>query len=102
MWTEKLNSFDRIGRALAKVVTSPTSTPVNILTEPQMVHDQPTEPSKAVNNAGAKPNEDELKLRAYWHWEKEGRPEGRHLEHWKAAERDLGTAPADALSEKEF
>ena len=29
--------------------------------------------------------------RAYHIWEREGRPEGRHQEHWDEAERDMGT-----------
>ena len=28
-----------------------------------------------------------IRLRAYAIWEKEGRPHGKHLEHWERAER---------------
>jgi hypothetical protein len=36
------------------------------------------------------PNEEEIARRAREIWEEEGRPEGRHLEHWQQAERELG------------
>ena len=35
-------------------------------------------------------------LRAYKLWESEGRPEGRHVEHWQAA----GMATEDAAGEQ--
>ena len=35
------------------------------------------------------PTQQEIALRAYAMWEKEGRPHGRSLEHWLAAEREL-------------
>lgn len=35
---------------------------------------------------------DAISRRAYELWEQEGRPEGRHLEHWLRAEQDLSGA----------
>lgn len=44
-----------------------------------------------------------IRDRAYELWEKEGRPDGRHDEHWHQARRDLdgedGSAPADSATE---
>ena len=31
-----------------------------------------------------------IRTRAHDHWEKEGRPDSRHLEHWLKAEEELG------------
>jgi hypothetical protein len=31
-----------------------------------------------------------IRTRAYHLWEQEGRPQGRELEHWQEAERQLG------------
>ncbi len=31
----------------------------------------------------------EVAVRAYQIWEREGRPEGRHVEHWQAAQAEL-------------
>jgi hypothetical protein len=36
--------------------------------------------------------------KAYALWEKEGRPEGRHLDHWHAA----GMNEADGVSDEKF
>ena len=33
--------------------------------------------------------EDVIKMRAYAIWENEGRPEGKHLEHWRMAAREV-------------
>ncbi|MGO4483782.1 DUF2934 domain-containing protein [Rhizobium sp. 2TAF27] len=33
--------------------------------------------------------EEEIRKRAYFLWEKEGRPQGRHGHHWKLAEHEL-------------
>ena len=33
--------------------------------------------------------EDVIKMRAYAIWENEGRPEGKHLEHWRVAAREV-------------
>jgi Protein of unknown function (DUF2934) len=46
--------------------------------------------------------EQDIKNRAYAIWEDEGRPEGRHLEHWRQAAREIEQGkeapktPADA------
>lgn len=37
-----------------------------------------------------------IRGRAYQIWEDEGRPHGKHHEHWHKAARDLGHAPGDA------
>jgi hypothetical protein len=42
-------------------------------------------------------NTQQIRLEAYYIWEREGRPEGRALEHWVAAEQMLGVEPAEAL-----
>jgi DUF2934 family protein len=36
-----------------------------------------------------------LHLRAYLIWEREGRPEGRELDHWRAAEEELAREEVD-------
>ena len=36
--------------------------------------------------------DEEIRQRAYAHWEAEGRPNGRALEHWLKAEAELKTA----------
>jgi hypothetical protein len=33
--------------------------------------------------------EDVIKMRAYAIWEDEGRPEGKHLEHWRSAAQEV-------------
>jgi len=33
--------------------------------------------------------EDEIRMRSYLIWEHEGRPEGRHVEHWLQAAEEL-------------
>jgi hypothetical protein len=35
-----------------------------------------------------------IRERAYQLWEQEGRPEGRHMDHWLQAERELATENA--------
>ena len=35
-------------------------------------------------------NEQKVRERAYFIWEREGRPQGKELEHWQAALRELG------------
>jgi hypothetical protein len=45
-----------------------------------------------------------IRERAYWLWEEEGRPEGRELDHWYRASREIAgrtaaiTARAEAAS----
>jgi Protein of unknown function (DUF2934) len=36
--------------------------------------------------------EEKIQIRAYAIWEDEGRPEGRHLEHWRQAVQEIGAA----------
>ncbi len=46
------------------------------------------------------PDEDRIRRRAHAIWEREGRPEGRHQEHWEQARREIeaeeGAAAPDA------
>ena len=45
--------------------------------------------------------EEKVKSRAYAIWEDEGRPEGKHLEHWERARREAGASkptPAPAAA----
>jgi hypothetical protein len=48
---------------------------------------------EAVGKSGAEPdretNDHEVRARAYDIWEREGRPEGRHDEHWRKAQQEL-------------
>lgn len=37
----------------------------------------------------ASPSNDKIKMRAFAIWEEEGRPDGKHLEHWERAEREI-------------
>ena len=39
-------------------------------------------------------DKDTIRERAYELWEREGRPQGRHLDHWLQAEREKGPSPA--------
>jgi hypothetical protein len=39
----------------------------------------------------SKEREDRVKTRAYAIWEREGRPEGRHEDHWHMASEELGS-----------
>jgi hypothetical protein len=43
----------------------------------------------------ATPDAETVARRAHEIWEQEGRPEGRHQEHWQTAERELSAAPED-------
>ena len=46
--------------------------------------------------------EQRVRLRAYWLWESEGRPGGRHVEHWliaETAEREPAVAEAAVAPE---
>jgi hypothetical protein len=38
--------------------------------------------------------EDVIQMRAYAIWENEGRPEGKHLEHWRMAAREVAVTVA--------
>jgi hypothetical protein len=47
--------------------------------------------------------QERIRERAYWIWIEEGRPQGRSLEHWVRAEREIAQAldasPASAASD---
>lgn len=45
--------------------------------------------SSKVEKSSTKPGHDDIALAAWDIWQKEGRPEGRHIEHWLAAEEKL-------------
>jgi hypothetical protein len=40
--------------------------------------------------AARRPTDDDVAVRAFEIYEREGRPEGRHLAHWVQAENELG------------
>jgi len=42
--------------------------------------------------------ENKIRLRAYAIWEREGRPEGRHVEHWFLAQREIERETAQAAA----
>lgn len=46
------------------------------------------------------PSEEDIKARAYAMWEDEGRPEGKHLEHWTRAAQEVGDSVAPAQQPK--
>jgi hypothetical protein len=46
--------------------------------------------SHASNKVAISATEADVALRAYEIYEREGRPDGRHLEHWVQAESELG------------
>lgn len=51
-------------------------------------------------------SEDDVRVRAYSLWEKDGKPEGQHLEHWRRAAEEIGeeappTAPAQAPAKRD-
>lgn len=46
-------------------------------------------PTPVPNATRALPLREEVEHRAYELWEREGRPEGRDIEHWLTAERQL-------------
>ena len=47
-------------------------------------------------------NEDKRRERAYRIWEEEGRPEGRHADHWQRAEDQHETTEEEADKELEI
>lgn len=50
-----------------------------------------------MNSAEKASTQDEkLKARAYAIWEQEGRPDGRHLDHWQRAAREIEDVKAPA------
>jgi hypothetical protein len=45
------------------------------------------------------PREEKIKRRAYEIWERDGRPDGKHFDHWHEAEQDLlADGPSEPLS----
>ena len=52
-----------------------------------------TETSNVEAAATSPVTREEIALHAYYIWEKEGRPEGRALEHWLQAELQLRCSP---------
>ena len=63
---------------------------------------KPTPQSPAASPAASEPTCDEIASLAHAIWEQEGRPEGREVDHWLSAERQLrerrarSTPPAEA------
>jgi len=59
-----------------------TSTAATQQTEPEVV-------AAISSGDGQSTNEEAIRKRAYAIWEEEGRPEGRHLDHWLRAEAEI-------------
>jgi len=59
-----------------------TSTAATQQTEPEVV-------AAIFSGDGQSANEEAIRKRAYAIWEEEGRPEGRHLDHWLRAEAEI-------------
>jgi hypothetical protein len=66
------------------VAPEPTSTATTQQTEPEVV--------AAIASGDPAMREQAIRERAYAIWEEEGRPEGRHLDHWLRAEVEVGYA----------
>jgi hypothetical protein len=62
-----------------QVATSSAATPQ---TEPEVV-------AAISSGDGQAAREQAIRERAYTNWEEEGRPEGRHLDHWLRAEAEI-------------
>lgn len=45
-------------------------------------------------------NEESIRDRAHAIWESEGRPEGKHFEHWQRAEQEAGRAAQGSPSSR--
>lgn len=45
-------------------------------------------------------NDEAIRRRAYQLWESEGRPEGRHEDHWRQAQFELGTNGVEPAKKK--
>jgi hypothetical protein len=83
-----LNFFDRaLGRVhlvpMPKENSTKTSTKAVRTTVAAKV-------SHASSLKASAPSPAEVEIRAYEIYEREGRPDGRHLEHWAMAESELG------------
>ncbi len=46
------------------------------------------------------PDDPRIRARAYALWERAGRPDNRHLEHWDQAARDIAAEDAAKAGEK--
>jgi hypothetical protein len=64
-----------------------TSTAATQQTEPEVV-------AAISSGDGQIAKEQAIRERAYAIWEEEGRPEGRHLDHWLAAEAEIDLSPS--------
>ena len=60
-----------------------TSTGATQQTEPEVV-------AAISSGDGQSANEEVIRKRAFAIWEEEGRPEGRHLDHWLQAGAEIG------------
>ena len=54
------------------------------------------EPTEQSIGSQAAAREDEIRKRAHALWEKEGRPEGKHRDHWIRAEHEFDTQRGEA------
>jgi hypothetical protein len=62
-----------------------------------LLFDRAAEKERHVDSAEKiSPPEQDIKARAYAIWEEEGRPEGKHLEHWSRAAQEFDGSPAPA------
>jgi hypothetical protein len=75
MWDDK-----RMNDALDQNLV--TTTAATQQTEPEVV-------AAIASGDGQIANEQAIRERAYAIWEEEGRPEGRHLDHWLRAEAEI-------------
>lgn len=59
--------------------------------------------AEAIGKSRAAPDpesdEDQVRMRAYDIWEREGRPEGRHADHWRRALEELKRDDVETRSE---
>lgn len=69
-----------------------TKSPTNHMANGDAENSQPS---------NARDRENEIRERAYAIWEHEGKPEGRQLEHWERAEKQINGefAPGDVMIE---
>ena len=67
--------------------TSPTSPPAS-----------PTKPSPGAASSMPSPSHEEISELARRIWHERGQPDGRDLEHWLEAERQLGVRPSQSGS----
>jgi hypothetical protein len=53
---------------------------------------EPTVTAAISSGEGQPMREQAIRERAYAIWEEEGRPDGRHLDHWRRAEDEINSA----------